>query len=106
MAEEDIMQFQSIQGQLHTFLLQKQQIQAQIVELENAVDEVKKSDEGDIFHIVGNIIIKKEKDELVKSLSEKKESIDLRLLTIDKQVEILSNKAKELQQKMSKESKD
>ena len=98
---EDIMNFQQIQQQLQMLMLQKQNIQIQNLEIENALKELEKTDEKEVFEVVGNIMVKKAKKELTTSLKEKVELFTLRTTTLDKQLEELNKKAKDLQKKLS-----
>ena len=92
-----------IQQQLQMIMFQKQNIQAQLAEIENAIVEIEKIKEEDAFEVVGNIMIKKSKKEIQDSLKEKKELMNLRISTIDKQQDKLSKEATELQEKLSKQ---
>lgn len=103
--KEEILKFQQIQQQLQLIMLQKQNLQAQIVEVENAIRELEKTKNKDAYEIIGNIMVKKQKKELEKSLKEKKEILELRFSTIEKQQEKLSKAATELQEKLSKKLK-
>lgn len=105
-SKEDIMQFQQIQQQLQMLLMQKQNTQLQAAEIENAFSEIEKTDEGKVYEIIGNVMVKKTKDNLLKSLKEKKEMFDLRTSTIDKQIQKLSEKASEIQKELSKQIKE
>ena len=105
-ARENIMQFQQIQQQLQVLLMQRQNIQIQVAEIDNALTEAEKTKEEKVYEIVGNIMVKKTKDDLIKSLKDKKEMLDLRGSTIDKQTKKLSEKAAELQKVLSKEIKE
>lgn len=100
--KEDIMQFQQIQQQLQMMLMQKQNVQIQETELEAAISELKSSKDDNAFEVVGNILVKKSKDELIKKLKEKKETTELRTTTLDKQIEKLQEKAKTLQKELAK----
>ena len=104
-SKEDIQTFQNLQQQLQMILMQKQNIQAQKSEVENALSEINKVDEKDAYEVVGNIMVKKSKKELIESLEKKKEMFDLRLKTIEKQQSKLSEKATEIQEKISKNIK-
>jgi prefoldin beta subunit len=105
-ARENIMQFQQIQQQLQMMLMQKQNLQLQVAEIENALIEVEKTNQDKIYEIIGNVMVKKAKEELLKSLKDKKEMIDLRSSTIEKQIQKMSEKATNLQKELSKEIKD
>ena len=81
---------------------QKQKVQSDLFEIDNALKELESVDSG--FKIVGGIMIKADADSLKKELGSKKESLDLRIKTLDMQELKLKEKAKKLQDEvMSKE---
>ena len=102
-SKEDIMKFQQIQQQLQMIMFQKQNVQAQLAEIDNAIIEISKIKENDAFEVIGNIMVKKSKKEIEDSLKEKQELLKLRISTIDKQQEKLSKSASELQELLSKQ---
>ncbi|MDD5182206.1 MAG: prefoldin subunit beta [Candidatus Nanoarchaeia archaeon] len=102
---EDIMQFQQTQQQLQMLLMQKQNMQIQGSEIVASITELGAMKEDHAFEVVGNILVKKSKDELNKRLKEKEELLNLRVSSIDKQVEKLTDKAKKLQEKLAKSIK-
>ena len=73
------------------------------LEVENALSQME--DSSKVFQIIGNIMVVTSKSKLKKELNEKKEIIDLRLKTIDKQEDKLRAKATELQKEVMKELK-
>ncbi|MBR9703251.1 prefoldin subunit beta [Candidatus Woesearchaeota archaeon] len=97
-AQEMIQQLQALEQSMQSYTLQKQNVQAQILEAESALAELEKSDEA--FRIVGNIMVKAKKDVLVKELQEKAESLRTRLSTIEKQEERLKKEVKQLQKEL------
>jgi len=104
-SKEDILKFQQIQQQLQMIMMQKQDLQTQISEVENAIGELKKIKDKDAYEVVGNIMVKKSKEELEKSLKEKKDLLKLRISTIEKQQNNLAKHASDLQEKLSKQIK-
>ena len=104
-AKEDVLRFQQIQQQLQMVMLQKQNAQTQDLELDNAIRELGKLKGEDAYEIVGNIMIKKPKGEIEKSLREKQDLIKLRISTLQKQQDKLSKDASGLQEKLSKQLK-
>ncbi len=101
--QEKINQLQNMEQNINTLIAQKQQFQSQNLEVENALSQIEKTDK--IFRIIGNIMVASSKEDVKKELDEKKEIIDLRLKTIDKQEEKLRTKAGELQHDVLKEMK-
>ncbi|MFC1768859.1 prefoldin subunit beta [Nanoarchaeota archaeon] len=90
-AEEKISQLQLIEQSVQTLLVQKQQLQAQQQEIESALDELSKTDKA--YKIVGNLMIASDKEELKKYLQTKKDTLDLRVKSIEKQENQLKEKA-------------
>ena len=93
---EKITQLQILEQNIQNFLLQKQTFQSQLVETDNALEELEKS-KGNVYKIVGAIMISAEKDNLRKDLQNKKEILDLRIRSIEKQENQLKEKASKLQ---------
>ncbi|MBI2663010.1 prefoldin subunit beta [Candidatus Woesearchaeota archaeon] len=100
--EQNISQLQLLEQNLQNFLAQKQTFQAQLMEVENALKELD-SAKDDTYKIVGNVMIKEKKEELIKDLNSRKEIAELRLKTIEKQETKIKERAEELQKKVMKE---
>lgn len=93
--QDKIAKLQLIEQELQSFLMQKQNFQAQLVEIDSALKELDTSDEA--YKIVGNIMVKSKKDDLVKDLKSKKEMVELRIKTIEKQENQIKEKANKIQ---------
>lgn len=81
---EKIQQLQILEQNFQNILMQKQTFQIELNETKTALDEVNKS-KGDVFRVLGQVMIKSEKEPLRKELKEKNDLIELRLKSIDKQ---------------------
>jgi len=100
-AQQMLIQHQTFQQQLQTIMLQKESISGQSVELEMALTELKKADaKEEVYKAVGSILIKSTKSELEKELREKKETIEVRLKTLDAHENKLREKMKQNQEKL------
>ena len=99
--EQKIEQLQRIEQSMQNILMQKQQFQSQTIEIESALNELKTSEEN--YKIVGNIMVKTSKEELEKDLNQKKELIELRIKTIEKQEKETKEKANKIQAEVMKE---
>ncbi|MBU1197780.1 prefoldin subunit beta [Candidatus Micrarchaeota archaeon] len=85
--------FQQLQQQLQMVSYQKQQIALQVQELEKASEELGKSAEGKtVYRFVGTLFVPKNKPELAKNLADEKESLQLRLKSVQKQEEKLTER--------------
>lgn len=99
-ARDDLIKFQQLQQQVQALMLQKQNVQIQLAEVENALKEVDKVVDTEIYEIIGSVMIKRQKATLMDSLREKKEVLNLRISTLEKQIDKLNEKLKELHQKV------
>ena len=99
--EQKIEQLQRIEQSLQNILMQKQQFQAQTIEIESALNEIKTSEEN--YKIVGNIMVKAKKEDLEKELTQKKELVELRIKTLEKQEKETKEKANKIQTEVMKE---
>lgn len=102
---EMIKKLQQIQQQLQVLMYQKQSVQVQQAEIENALKEVESGGSTELYEIIGTVMIKRDRDGLLKSLKEKNEILELRVSSLDKQINSLSNSAKNLQDEVISLSK-
>jgi prefoldin beta subunit len=93
--EESINQLQLLEQSLQSFLVQKQQFQTQLVEVESALKELETSKES--YKIVGNIMVQANKEDLKKDLESKKEMLNIRIKTLEKQESQIKEKSTKLQ---------
>lgn len=84
---KQIQELQILEQNLQSILLQKQAFLMELNETESALEELKKSGE-DTYKIVGQIMIKSKKSEVEKDLNNKREILDLRVKSIEKQEEL------------------
>ena len=101
--EEKISQLQMFEQSMQSFLGQKQQFQVQLVEVESALNELEGTEKA--YKIVGNIMVETEKNELKADLQSKKEMLELRIRTMEKQEAQVREKASKLQSEILKEIK-
>jgi len=86
------MQFEQSRNQLLNVSGQKQQFQTQSLTLEKALEELEKTTEKKVYKAVGNILILSDTQETKKELEETKETLDLRIKTLQKQEDVLVQK--------------
>lgn len=95
-------ELQVLEHNINSLLTQKQSFQLELNETINALEETKKTS-GDIYKIVGSIMLKADKEKTIKDLEEKKKILNLRNDSIEKQENLFEKKAKDLQDKLKKE---
>ena len=93
--EQKISQLQMFEQSLQNFLGQKQQFQIQLVEVESALNELNNTEKA--YKIVGNIMVESDKNELKAELQSKKEMLELRIKTMERQETQVREKASKLQ---------
>lgn len=97
-AREKISRLQLIEQNMQQLMLQKQQLQAQAFELENALKQIGATEQA--YKIIGNVMVAATKEDLKKDLTQKKEVIDLRLSNVEKQEKQLKERAQKLQEEV------
>ncbi|ADB58700.1 prefoldin subunit beta [Archaeoglobus profundus] len=96
-----IAQLQTTQQQLQMVVSQKLQLENALREIEEAIKEVEKaSEDTPIYKTVGTVLVKTKKDEVLKELNEKKETIEVRIRALSRQEEKLKERLQELQNKV------
>lgn len=96
-----IAQFQQVQQQAQALTVQKQQLELALHETERALEELGKLEEGaTVYKSVGSILIKAGRDDVKKELTERKETLDLRVKTIERQEGRVIERLKEMRDKL------
>jgi len=93
--QESLAELQKIDQRIQNIAMQKHGIQTQLLEIENALNELGGANES--FKIVGSIVLSVDKVELEKELSSKKEVLDLKLNNLNKQEASLRKEVEEVQ---------
>lgn len=96
--DEQIKQLQMMEQTMQNYLAQKQQLQTQLVELNSAISEL--NDGTDSYQIIGSIMVKKSASKLKSELQDKKEVVELKIKSVEKQENNLREKTKDLQQEV------
>lgn len=93
--EKKIAQLQLLEQNLQNHLMQKQQFQTHELEISSALEELEKTSQS--YKIVGNIMVAVPQEDLKKELTTKKETVAIRVKSIEKQEAVIREKAKKLQ---------
>lgn len=104
--EQKISKLQLLEQNLQNFLLQKQNFSAQLMEIDNALEELDKSKEKNAYKIVGTIMVSIPKEELKKDLNSKKEVVELRIKNIEKQEKKIRDQSNDLQKEVMEKFKN
>jgi len=102
--QERLLRLQQLQQTLQSVLTQKQQLELELLEIDQALRELEKtSDDGVIYKSVGSLLIKTEKSKITSELNERKELANMRVSVLSKQEERLRSQIKELNEKLQRD---
>jgi len=102
--QERLLRLQQLQQTLQTVLTQKQQLELELTETEQALSELEKTNENVIIYkSIGSLLVKAEKTKVTTELNERKELLNTRITVLGKQEERLRSQAKELQAKLQRD---
>lgn len=94
-------QLQQLKVQLEALGRQKMQVEALLRDAEHALEELEKVDEAAvIYKNVGELMIKSSKETVKEELTERRETYDLRLKTLERQEERAQKRYQQLQEQL------
>ena len=102
--QNQIAQFQQVQQQLQSVLSQKFRMEAQLRETQMTIEELNKAAEDvAIYRNVGSLLIKaSDKASVLKDVEDDKETLEIRVKTLDRQEKALRDKYNTMQDQLSK----
>jgi len=102
--ENKLQEMQLLEQNIQNMIYQKQIFQMELSETTSALSEVNKS-KTDVFKIIGQLMIKKSKEEIKKELKDKEKILKLRIEAIEKQEVPLREKLNTLKEEVFKQKK-
>jgi prefoldin beta subunit len=102
--QERLLRLQQVQQTLQSVLAQKQQVDIELTEIEQALGELQKmAEDAVIYKAIGTLLVKSEKTKIITDLSERKELLNTRTTILSKQEERLRTQLKDLQAKLQQD---
>jgi prefoldin beta subunit len=99
---EQVSRLQQLQQNLQAIMMQKQQLEVEMVETDRALEELKKAGADDaVYKNAGSVLIKAKKEEVIKELEEKKELSNTRAMVLGKQEARVKDNLKEVENKIN-----
>jgi len=98
---EKIQEMQILEQNLQNLLLQKQAFDMELSETRGALKEIENT-KDEVFKIIGQLMIKADKDKVKEELANKEKILSLRLSTIEKQEGSFTEKLTSLQEEVMK----
>ena len=101
--QNQIAQFQQLTQQIQMVTTQKIQLEAQAKELDRTIQELEKAPEDStVFKNVGTLLVQvKDRPVLLSELKEQKETVEVRVKTLDRQDKHLRERHQSLQQQIT-----
>jgi len=102
--QERLLRHQQLQQSLQSILVQKQQVELEQTEVEQALTELQKvGDDAVVYKATGSLMVKAEKPRLITELTERKELLAARVSILAKQEERVRSQLKEVQTKLQQD---
>jgi prefoldin beta subunit len=102
--QQRLLRLQQLQQTLQTVLTQKQQLELELNEVEQALSELEKlTDTAVIYKSIGSLLVKSEKANVTTELTERKDLLKTRIDILGKQEERLRSQVKDLQTKLQQD---
>lgn len=102
--QERLLRLQQLQQTLQVVLSQKQQLELELTEVDQALGELEKLDDNTvIYKSIGSLLVKAKRPKVVTELTERKELLNTRVTVLGKQEERLRTQVKNLQAKLQQD---
>ncbi len=99
--QHQLAQLQQVQQQAQAIFGQKTQVEVMLRDTERALEELEKLDDNAVIYKgVGELLIKSEKSSTQLELADKKETLDLRFKSLERQEQRIQKKFQELQEQL------
>jgi len=102
-AQEKIQKLQLYEQKINALMLQKQEFEAQAIEIDSAITAISQSKEKESYKIIGNVMILSENSKLKEDLEGNKRKLELRIKSLEKQENELKSVAEAIQKEVLKQ---
>jgi prefoldin beta subunit len=96
--QEKVNNLSMLEQNVQQLAAQRQSFQTQLIEVESAIEELGTS--KDAYKIIGSIMVKVEAEKLKEELESKKSLLNIRIKSVEKQEDMIKEKAKKLQEEV------
>jgi prefoldin beta subunit len=102
--QERLLRLQQLQQTLQSVLGQKQQVELELMEINQALAELQKlTEDAVIYKATGSLLVKSERTKVTTDLNERKELLNTRVAVLGKQEERLRGQLKDVQAKLQQD---
>lgn len=100
--QQTLVRYQQLQNQLGQVVTEKNLILSEISEINRALEVLNNIDAGGVvYKSVGHVMVRVKRDDVIRELNDRKEILELRLKSIEKQEHLLRSQLSELQNKVN-----
>ncbi len=100
--QQALVRYQQLQNQLGQVITEKNLIISELSEINRALEALNSIEpDGVVFKNVGHVMVKVKRDDAIKELNDRKEILELRLKSIEKQEQLLRGQLSEVQNKVN-----
>ncbi|MGB9634903.1 MAG: prefoldin subunit [Candidatus Micrarchaeia archaeon] len=97
--ENQLSELQDLQARLQALMIEKQQLILQQGDMDRALTSLKDV-EGKTYEMIGTLLVEKKKEDIEKDLLERKQLVEVRLESIDRNERILRSRMKAIAEKL------
>lgn len=102
--QERLLRLQQLQRNTQAILVQKQQVELELNETEQALTELKNlTKNAVVYKSIGSLLVQSKKTKVATELKERKELLNTRVEVLSKQEERLRNQLNQLQAKLKRD---
>jgi prefoldin beta subunit len=102
--QERLLRLNQLQQTLQSVLAQKQQVELELSEIDQASSELQKlTDDAVVYKSTGSLMVRAEKTRIATELTERKDLLNTRITILTKQEERLRTQLKEVQTKLQQD---
>lgn len=99
--QEELAKLQQLQQTLQVIVAQKQQVEVELTDVDKALEEIKKMpNENPIYQAIGAFLVRRDKETIIKELTERRELLTVRASVLGKQEERTRERLREIQQQV------
>ena len=99
---EQVSRLQQLQQNLQAIMMQKQQVELEVVESDIALEELKKIEQDNtVYKSAGPLLIKANREDVLKELEEKRDLLNTRTMVLGKQETRVKENLKEVENKIN-----
>ncbi|ADI32692.1 prefoldin subunit beta [Staphylothermus hellenicus] len=99
--QQTLTQYQTLRDNYAKLDAELKLVEAELADIDHVLDTLKTMEqETDIYKMVGHVLVKKSRDEIIKELEERKEILGIKKDKYKKQLEILEKQISDLEKRL------